>query len=342
MPTIATPKNSRSASVPHRSTTRKRTGRVGDQGHPGTKWCRVPFPVPPLVDAPRLRFGTSVLQLMIVPELPWKALVERAAEIRRGQEAAVPFGHELPRLFDLLRLRVDAHDFILKTRSENAKATIESRTAAADKVSTIIDYSRLLLRISRADAAQLFEAAVELTKEIDREAYDQIEVISRLASAGTTLASDARRDLALEVFRIVTGSAERLAQYYDGFPWVSATRALAVLSAPVALAAAGRWADEGRADLETSLPPLLIQAVSAGDIASPVAAALTILLRSPHSEVVDAVLAAARTETERALLAGQFARDILLHGRWTGDANAQVDYWQPRSQPKPGVRISTD
>lgn len=255
--------------------------------------------------------ATSVVRLMALPLVPWAVLYERAVAIRQGRHIN-PLGQDVVPLLEYLLLRSEAHSFVLNTIVAQAAAVRDRRQSSTEKVESFVRFSRLLLRISPKDAESLFASAVELTKEIDREAYHQIELLACLSKSGSMLPMENRREEATRVFRFVSGAAERLSSY-EGFPWEAATRAVTRLSVPVALAAVARWADDGTVDLQTALQPLLVEALALGELSPSVATALAILLDKPDADLAQRILSAAQGSGSSLALSEELAHDCLLH-----------------------------
>lgn len=255
--------------------------------------------------------AASVMRLMALPNVPWAALYLRASTLLVTPHG-IGFQRDLLSLLEYLLLRQDAHTVVLETIVTKAKAVQEMRTVSSEKVESFVRFSRLLLRISLPDAGSLFASAVEITKEIDQEARDQISLLARLSKSSPALTSDVRREQATAIFRFVSGAAERLASY-DGFPWEAAVVALARLSFPVGLAALARWADSGVASLQTTLQPLLLEGLILGSLSPSGAAGLAILLDEPDADLAQRILTLAEGSGLRLPIGEELAQDCLLH-----------------------------
>lgn len=258
----------------------------------------------------RARAALSVMRLMIMPQIPVSALFERATAILEGRYRD-PFGGEFIPILEHLLLRKAEHPLVLSTVVARAGMARESRSPSSEKVDSFARFSRLLLRISPRDAEVLFASAIELTKEIDREAIDQIEFLKPLSASSSVMPSQVCRKTAAEVYRFVSGAAERLSN--DDFPWEESAASLAHLSLPVGLAALARWADDGTIDLQTTLRPLLVEALRLGALPPEAAAALAILLDKPDIELFRQIFMAARGSDGKLRLGEELARDCLLH-----------------------------
>jgi hypothetical protein len=259
----------------------------------------------------RQRAADSVVQLIAVPGLPPRALLERATTILEGYYPDILGARALP-LLRRLTLRREDHQIVHEIAIAKAQATREARIPSSEKVASFISLSRLLLPIAPDDARELFTSAVDIAKEIDREAYDQIDLLASWAVAATALDERARRDLAAAIDCFVTEAAERISSHYEGYPWSAAASSLARIALPVGLASVARWADSGIASLESTLGPLLITAVTEGTLSPATVVAMAIVLDEPDQELVKAVLVAATNAPVASGLRAELARDCLL------------------------------
>lgn len=258
----------------------------------------------------RLSAAKSVLSLMTIPGIPAPPLFEKSLEILIGKYKN-QFGTDAIPLLRLLLLRQSEHSLVLETVTNRLKRLEHIKCASSEKTEALLSYSRLLLPISPVDAESLFSEAIELTKEIDHEAYDQINLLNVLAVGSLSLSEAEQKRCAAESYRFVSGAAERLD--YDGFPWETASSALARLSITVGMAAISRWADEGTCRLNITLPSLLIEGVSENKISPAVVTALAILLQYPDEDLAAKAVEKARSTGEHLRIASVFAKDWLLH-----------------------------
>jgi len=258
----------------------------------------------------RLSAAKSVLSLMTIPGIPAPTLFEKSLEILSGKYKN-QFGTDTIPLLRLLLLRQSEHSLVLEAVTNRLKGLEHIKCASSEKTEALLSYSRLLLSVSPVDAEALFSEAIELTKEIDHEAYDQINLLNALAVGSLSLSEAEQKRCAAESYRFVSGAAERLD--YDGFPWETASSALARLSIPVGMAAISRWADEGTCRLNITLPSLLIEGVSENKISPAVVTALAILLQYPDEDLAAKAVEKAKSTDELLRIASVFAKDWLLH-----------------------------
>jgi hypothetical protein len=251
----------------------------------------------------------TVMQLMILPGIPVDLLLQHATDMLTERDGTGP-GTDLVPLLQYALLRRGAHGLVIDVVAKQCQLIREAHWASSDKVERLISLSRLLMRVSSEDAKVLFVMASELTSEMDREVFDQIETLAHMATSASELSTEVRRDTAVELFRFVSGAAERLSSYGD-FPCQAAVTAMARLSVPLALAAVARWTDGGAADLEETLQPLLRAGLDLRELSPELAIALAMLLETPDESLPSRILGA-RQGTNPSL-AEELARDCLLH-----------------------------
>jgi len=203
----------------------------------------------------RSRAAQSLARLMHLNGLSAEYLFECAAGTLRSRQEG-PFAHRsLPVWQDFLA-RPEVHQKILDEIMSRSKAIKLARTSAQDKTSALLGFGKLVLNFSPRDAQALFEDAVVITQEIDREAMIQIEFVAGLTTRHDDFPPALRKELAVAHAAYVTDVAIRL----DGeehFPWTKAISAIYDLSPEVSLAALSQWQDEGVTDFDDSLAPLL-------------------------------------------------------------------------------------
>lgn len=203
----------------------------------------------------RTRAAESVARLMHLRGLSAEYLFDCTACILQGRNAG-PFPDKSLPVWEEFLVRPEAHQKILDEIMSRSEAIKLVRTSAQDKANALLDFSKLALNFSPKDAQALFEDAVDITQEIDREAMIQIEFVAALTSNHVDFEPRLRRELAVAHAAYVTDVAIRL----DGeerFPWTDAISAIYDLSPEVSLAALSQWQDEGISDFDDTLAPLL-------------------------------------------------------------------------------------
>ena len=218
----------------------------------------------------------SVMGLLIVDNIETTELVKRASMLAQGRFSDL-FASGRQKLWAPMRLRTSESGKLVLLVAKAAENIKGLRAASSEKLQAIIHLSRLILPVSRDDAESLFNDAVGIAKEIDQEAFDQIDFVSVLAERACIREQPDRRTIAADVFAFVSGAAERLSDR-EGFPWRSAVHALTCVDDATALAAICRWVDDGTVRLDDTLDQFLLTALHRGIVSPEVATSLAVLI----------------------------------------------------------------
>ncbi len=218
----------------------------------------------------------SVMSLLIVEDIKAAELVKRASALSKGRYGD-SFASSRLILWSRMRLRSSEAETLINLVANAAEDIKKLREASSSKVEALIRFCRLILPISRDDAAVLFNDAVMIAKEIDREAFDQIDFLAVLADRADIPVQHDRRTIVGDIFTFITGAAERLSGY-DHFPWRSAVQALTCVDNKAALAAICRWADDGTVSLYETLDHHLLTDLKRDNISLEVASSLALLI----------------------------------------------------------------
>ena len=175
-----------------------------------------------------------------------------------------------------LSLWPSLHESLLDDIAAAAAKTRTMRIGAEDKSIALVRYARFMTPLSDGDANAVFNTAVEVASELDHEFMAQIRLLDELVERGNGHFANARKT-ARKLSNIVADAAIRL-EGYDHFPWERAMTALARLDAPLGLANAARWDDEGAASLRETIGTVLKTALGEGTIRPEQAAALSMLV----------------------------------------------------------------
>jgi len=211
-----------------------------------------------------------------------------------------------------MRLRTSESNELVMLVAKAAEHIKGLRAASSDKLQAIIRLSRLILPVSRDDAESLFNDAVNIAKEIDQEAYDQIAFVSVLAERAGILEQSDRRAIAADILTFVSGAAECLSDR-DGFPWRSAVHALTCMDDATALSTISRWADDGTVSLDDTLYQFLVTALHRGITSPEVSTSLALLIGGAKGELQkELVSRAAENPQKYKEIIEELAKEILL------------------------------
>lgn len=217
----------------------------------------------------------SIMDLLIVENIAASELFSRASRLTQGRFSDL-FASRRKKLWTKMRLRTSESDKLVLLVAKAAEDIKGLREASSEKLAAIIHLSRLILPVSHDDAESLFNDAIGIAKEIDKEAFDQIDFISVLAERAQIQEHHNRRTVASNIFAFVSGAAVRLSGH-EGFPWKSAVHALTCVDDSIALSAICRWADDGTANIDYTLDRYLLTGLQRGIISSEIATSLAML-----------------------------------------------------------------
>jgi len=254
----------------------------------------------------------SVMCLLIIKEIEASELIKRASSLAKGRFSDI-FAIHRQKLWIWLRLRTSECDTLVQLVAEAVRNIKVQRAASSDKLGAIISLSRLILPVSRDDAESLFNDAVDIAKEIDQEAVDQIDFVSVLAERACIPEQRDRRIIASDIFAFVSGAAERLSDR-DGFPWRAAVHALTYVDDIAALSAICRWADDGTIGLDDTLDRFLLTALQQDIIGIEASTSLAMLIEGAlGSDLRKALVSRALAEPEKYKeVIEELAKDTLL------------------------------
>lgn len=260
----------------------------------------------------RDRAAQSVMSLLIVENIKVSELVKHASTLAKGRFSDLFVSHR-QKLWTRMRLRTSELDELALLVAK-ATADIKGlRAASSDKLEAITRLSRLILPVSRDDAESLFNDAVNIAKEIDQEAFDQIAFVSVLTErVGISEQCDRKTTIAADILAFISGVAERLSGH-DGFPWRLAVHALTCVDEATALAAISRWADDGTVGLDDTLDQFLMTALQRGIISPEVSTSLALLIGGSGGDLQKELVSRATAEPQKFKeVVEELAREILL------------------------------
>ena len=122
---------------------------------------------------------------------------------------------------------------------------------ATEKADCFVSFSRLLLRVHRADSREYFSEALKMVEDADIETLDVLHALCRMFSRcrDNSQGSDERSIC----FSRLIHRAGSLLENESGFPQEEAFKALCAVSLPVAALTLSRWVDDGFGSVESEL-----------------------------------------------------------------------------------------
>lgn len=175
----------------------------------------------------------------------------------------------------------------------------------ADGIADVyVDACRAVLLVSRTEAAEFFEQAIEISGKIGEENLSRWQALANLAEATGTDATD-RPEMAYRFSRV----AELVVAYSTSFDWDYAIEALVTLSPASAPTILSRWIDRKFANQEEALGSLVGALESKGALDPRDAVSLLPLeTRWPRLPMLRRALAKAGGADERGRIADHFIR----------------------------------
>lgn len=241
--------------------------------------------------------GQAVMELIFVKSLNSSDLTLSATQLV-GRNKSRSSNIVLEWVWNIRRLRYREANNLVAEVSKIATEANEAIESATSKVDTLKVLSKLLLPVSRPDSRAIFDCALEVAKEIDRDAFEQLHCVKELAKTREFRNLDRQQNLAGQIFAFANGAAERLKDY-DGFPWSQSVQALAYVDPGVAFAACSKWSDRGLAPLEITLNPLLEAAVKSGSISPRTAVGLSMIVEGASEHLRNQIIESVNQDYSR-------------------------------------------
>jgi hypothetical protein len=131
------------------------------------------------------------------------------------------------------------------------------KISASDKISVLLDLSRILVFVDREEAREVFKIAVAIANDVDVDAMHEVSLFSILSrNARAHLTPQESIYIASQMSDITTEYGIILDGYED-FPWKDAISAIATLDMAKAISLIGFWEDADFSSLNTTIPALL-------------------------------------------------------------------------------------
>ncbi|MFL9992412.1 hypothetical protein PQR34_14460 [Paraburkholderia sediminicola] len=234
------------------------------------------------------RLAESAISLVALGGEHFQELFDVVTELIKTGKAT--FGSRDAEVLRPFTWRSELHGWLTDFANECQLNISDLRTSSSEKASSLLELSRLLLDCSPHTSASLFSAAVLVLEDVDVNEMRLLGIFDKLSHiASSALEPAVSRKAAVGLASFGTAVAFRLRDY-EHFPWSKLSRGLTYLNAPVALAAAARWDDEGLASITEALRVVLTTGVSVGSICAEHAAAFRYLFGREVDGLVSAIV----------------------------------------------------
>ncbi|MBV1928149.1 MAG: ATP-binding protein, partial [Gammaproteobacteria bacterium] len=210
------------------------------------------------------RLSLTIGKLSIVPNLDRKTVLELTklsfkewpAVFSNGQRRAIAFLIKIPPL----------RQYLVRDIYDRSNEVKELKTAASEKISILLDLSRILLFVDRDEAREVFKMAVDIASDVDVDAMHEVSLFYALAgNAKDHFSQSESRQIAADMAAITTEYGTLL-DGYDHFPWGDAMSAIATLHMSKAISLIGYWEDCGLSPASDTIPSLISVGTKAGTI----------------------------------------------------------------------------
>lgn len=235
----------------------------------------------------RTRAAHSLAKLIVIPRFDRAFLFTCAMSVLGS--AANPFNSSQVRVLSSFALEPKLHQQILGEVTQAAAKIESTRISSEEKIEAFVRLSRLLVLISKTDARNLFNRAIEVSDELNEEAVNEIALFEPLARRGASAIPTAQRRSAANKLAAVISDAWIRLDGPEAFPWQKASRALCFLDVNIALAVTARWEDAGIVGRSKLLPDIIETALAEGSLSPGQVAALLPLFDEAEEELLIAI-----------------------------------------------------
>ncbi|MEZ8282134.1 ATP-binding protein [Vibrio splendidus] len=196
----------------------------------------------------------------------------------------------------------------------------ELKTAANEKISILLELSRILLFVDKEEAREVFKISVDIANDVDVDAMHDVALFFALSkNAKKYFSPRDSQKIATQMATIITEYGTLL-DGYDHFPWNDAISAIAILDMPKAISLLGYWEDCDLVQANQTLPALISTGISEGTISSSQAASLLNFCDDLSDDLV-ANLVSTTSVQDASQLVEEVAKAELLRFNRSGTSN---------------------
>ncbi|MCU1247826.1 MAG: hypothetical protein JWQ49_855, partial [Edaphobacter sp.] len=240
------------------------------------------------ISAVRRAMAIALTQLSHVSHLRDPKLLDIVLSLFPSRDPPLASGiHQALRRLSLVS---EIHEAIITFCNMTARHLAGAKMPASEKAEALLQLARTQAPISVADASTLYARATAVLEEIDRDSIYSLKVIRGLAHRSVIEFSDRERTVIACQIADVVENIRNFLGYEEQFPWTDVFQVLTRLKPGVALAAAGRWADEDFIGLNESLQPVAREAIATGDFSPAEVFTVLPLLNHIDAELIDSLV----------------------------------------------------
>ncbi|WP_368889320.1 ATP-binding protein [Morganella morganii] len=175
---------------------------------------------------------------------------------------------------------------VIKDIYDRSVEVKELKTAANEKISILLDLSRILLFVDKDEAREVFKIAVDIASDVDVDAMHDVALFSALSkNIKNHFSLTDSQQIASQMAAIITEYGTLL-DGYEHFPWSDAISAVAMLDMPKAISLIGYWEDCDLIQANETLPALMSTGIAEGTLSSAQAASLLNFCDDLDEEIV--------------------------------------------------------
>lgn len=214
----------------------------------------------------------SLAKLSIVPNVNMNTVLALAKGAFKQWPSVFSSGQHkvIAHLIKIPELR----PLVVKDIYDRSVEVKDLKTAANEKISILLDLSRILLFVDNDEAREVFKMAVDIANDVDVDAMHDVALFSSLSkNAKNYFSATDLQKIASQMAAIITEYGTLL-DGYDHFPWNDGISAVAILDMEKAISLIGYWEDCDLVQASETLHTLMLTGISEGTISSAQAASL--------------------------------------------------------------------
>lgn len=259
----------------------------------------------------------SLAKLSVVPDIDMNTVLTLAKGSFKQWPSVFSSGQRkvIANLIKIPELR----PLIVKDVYDRSVEVKDLKAAANEKISILLDLSRILLFVDKDEAREVFKIAVDIANDVDIDAMHNVALFSALSkNAKNHFSLTDSQQIASKMAAIITEYGTLL-DGYDHFPWNDAISAVAILDMPKAISLIGYWEDCDLVQASETLPALMSTGITEGTLSSAHAAPLLNFCDDLHEGLV-AKLASVTSVQDASQLVEEIAKAELLRFNRSGSS----------------------
>ncbi|MYM64751.1 ATP-binding protein [Pseudomaricurvus sp. HS19] len=263
------------------------------------------------------RLSLSVANLSVIPDIDMNAVFTLSKACFKDWPSIYSSGQRkvISKLIKIPELRL----LVVKDIYQRSVEVKDIKAAASEKISILLDLSRILLFVDKDEAREIFKIAVNIANDVDVDAMHDVSLFSTLSkNAKNHFSAEISQKTANQMAEIITEYGTLL-EGYDHFPWGDAISAVAILDMAKAISLIGYWEDCDLVLANKTLPALMSTGLSEATISSSQAASLLNFCDDMSGEFLNKLASAANSKSSRQLIE-EVARAELLRFNKNGSS----------------------